>query len=177
MEDWIDRHVELWSRELPDLDPLAEQIIVRMQVFVRAMSRTKQAALTRHGLDVWQYQTLLDLRRRGAPYHATPSELASSLQLSPAAMTKRLDALERAGFVRRTPDPGDRRRIVVTLTDQGLAAWEQTVGEQSTVEIDALGHLSLAQRKQLAALLRRLVLAADELDTPGSGGSGRDSDA
>jgi DNA-binding MarR family transcriptional regulator len=42
---------------------------------------------------------------------------------APAAMTGRLDALERRGFVRRRPSSADRRRVDVELAADGYRAW------------------------------------------------------
>ena len=41
-------------------------------------------------------------------------ELAKEINLTPGAVTGVADRLERAGLVRREPDPGDRRRVVIT---------------------------------------------------------------
>ena len=54
---------------------------------------------------------------------SSPGELAGDLELSSGAMTSRLDRLEDAGYVRRLPDPDDRRGIVVELTPAGAKAW------------------------------------------------------
>src|SRR5689334_16706079 len=108
MRDHVDDHVERWRRELPDLDPVVEAIVARMHVLTRHLTRARQRALAGQRLQLWEYKTLLDLRRRGAPYRATPKELAAALGLSPAAVTKRLTALERAGYVTRTHDDADR---------------------------------------------------------------------
>lgn len=45
--------------------------------------------------------------------------------LTSGAVTTAIDRLERAGHVRRVADPGDRRRVIVELTDGArAAAWE-----------------------------------------------------
>jgi DNA-binding MarR family transcriptional regulator len=46
-------------------------------------------------------------------------DLAASERISPPAMTKHVDRLERDGLVMRTPSPDDKRRIGLTLTDEG----------------------------------------------------------
>jgi len=51
---------------------------------------------------------------------AAPSDLAAQLGLTTGAMTKVLDRLERSGFVARSPDPADRRRIVITADPEGF---------------------------------------------------------
>jgi DNA-binding MarR family transcriptional regulator len=52
---------------------------------------------------------------------AAPTRLAERLGLTTGAMTKVLDRLERGGYVHRSADPADRRRIVVTASAEGLA--------------------------------------------------------
>jgi DNA-binding MarR family transcriptional regulator len=165
VKDRIDRHLELWTREIPQMDPRVEAIVMRMQVLVRHISRQKALALAAHGLQGWEYQTLLDLRRRGAPYRATPTELASALDLSPAATTKRLDSLERSGYIRRTHDTDDRRRVYITLTLAGRRIWEKTVGDHDVLERELFGHLTEAEQEQMGDLLRRLVLVAEQTGT------------
>jgi DNA-binding MarR family transcriptional regulator len=51
---------------------------------------------------------------------AAPSDLALQLGLTTGAMTKVLDRLEQSGFVSRSPDPTDRRRIVITADPEGF---------------------------------------------------------
>jgi DNA-binding MarR family transcriptional regulator len=53
---------------------------------------------------------------------AAPSDLALQLGLTTGAMTKVLDRLEQGGFVSRSPDPTDRRRIVITADPEGFRA-------------------------------------------------------
>jgi DNA-binding MarR family transcriptional regulator len=51
---------------------------------------------------------------------AAPSDLAAQLGMTTGAMTKVLDRLEQSGFVTRSPDPTDRRRIVITADPDGF---------------------------------------------------------
>jgi DNA-binding MarR family transcriptional regulator len=157
--DPIDAHVDRWAAELPDLDPRVEGAVARIQLISRYLYRHRDAALADQGLAGWEFQTLKDLRRRGAPYRATPTELAATLGLSPAATTKRLDAMERSGYLRREHDTADRRRVFVTLTDAGRRAWEDNIAAQDRVERRLLAALRPAEQDQLNALLRKLVLA------------------
>ena len=57
---------------------------------------------------------------RGGP--ATSSALASLEQISPQSMGATLSALEARGLVQRRPDPGDGRRVVISLSEAGLQA-------------------------------------------------------
>src|SRR5512142_2464870 len=58
------------------------------------------------------------LRDRG---QMSPSELGDRLIVTRATVTGLLDSLERRGFVRRTPNPADRRGLLVEITEDGLA--------------------------------------------------------
>jgi DNA-binding MarR family transcriptional regulator len=49
------------------------------------------------------------------------NELAREVVLSPTAMSRFVDRVEAGGYVRREPDPADRRALQVVLTDEGRA--------------------------------------------------------
>ena len=85
--------------------------------------------------------------------------LAADLQLSSGAMTNRLDRLEKAGLIRRLPDPSDRRGTLVEPTEAGHAAWDAAVGEQAVREKAITSVLSDAERSELHRLLRNLMRA------------------
>ena len=74
-------------------------------------------------------------------------------------MTSRLDRLEQSGYIRRLPDPEDRRGVVVELTDEGMAAWDKAAGIQGRKEAFFASALTKAEQQQLNALLRKLMLA------------------
>jgi DNA-binding MarR family transcriptional regulator len=78
-------------------------------------------------------------------------------------MTARLDKMEAAGTVRRLPDPDDRRGIVIELTDEGHALWQEVIDIEIEKESLVAATLTPAEREELNALLRRLVVAFDEL--------------
>ena len=157
----MDEHVDHWLTELPELDPVTEGVVTRMQVLVRHLKRTKQTALSAHNLQDFEYDTLHTLVGTGAPYRAHPSELATAMRMSPAAVTGRLDALERRGYVRRLPPPRDRRKVIIELTEAGHAAWREAMQDQGDEEDRIIAALSRSEQEQLADLLRRMVLAVE----------------
>ena len=78
----------------------------------RAISRDLAAA----GLpDLSVYDALWALYR----HPLRVKQLADAVVLSPTAMSRFVDRLERDGHVRREPDPDDRRALQVTITDDG----------------------------------------------------------
>lgn len=162
MKDSIDDHVALWAREQADLDARVEGIVVRMQVLTRHLDRQRDAVLASYGLQWWEFKTLHMLRRGGTPYRATPGALAKQLSMSPAAMTNRLDALERHGYVVRGHDPDDRRKVVATLTKAGREVWERGIDDIQKLEQDLVRALPAKDQDVLEGLLRRLVKSTEQ---------------
>ncbi len=168
-QDSVDRHVEHWSREIPELDPLVEGIITRMQMLVRHLKQQRHATIEARGLEDHEYSTLHMLGGCGPEHRATPGEIAAWLGMSPAAITGRIDLLERRGLVRRLPSPTDRRKVLIELTEDGRRLWRAAGGEQGAEEARILAALSRADRERLSGLLRQLMQVVDRpglLPTP-----------
>ncbi|MBQ0893320.1 MarR family transcriptional regulator [Micromonospora sp. U56] len=157
--DRTDRHIERWLPVLPELDPDVEGAVTRMSGFTRHLRTVKDRSLAELGLPAHEYDTLHALAgRRG---RATPGELADDMAMAPASVTARVDALERRGFVRRTPSTVDRRRVDVELTEAGHAAWHAAIEVIGQEEHRLLGVLTPDERRLLADLLRRVSLHAE----------------
>jgi DNA-binding MarR family transcriptional regulator len=171
-QDSVDRHVEHWKREIPDLDPLVEGVITRMQMLLRHLHQTRQATLAdTYGLEEHEYATLHFLGGCGPDHRATPSEIAAWHKMSPSGITGRLDALEKRGYIRRLPSPTDRRKVIVELTEEGRQAWRRTFDPQTDEETRVLAALTAEEREQLNDMLRRMMRVVDRpglLTTPRS---------
>lgn len=68
-----------------------------------------------------------------------------------------LNELEAGGFVARSPDPADRRRNVITITEAGRSRARELEVRAARVQEELLEPLSPAERAELVALLRRLL--------------------
>jgi len=83
-----------------------------------------------HPTDLRAIVELLDAERDGLA--ASPGLLADRLALTSASATALADRLERAGYVERRPDPADRRRVRLIVTDRakqvGLAFFGPLIG-------------------------------------------------
>ena len=160
-QDSVDRHVELWTRELGWLDPVTEAIFVRLAIVARHATQARRSTLAADGLKYWQYKVLLQLRRQGPPYEASPSQLADRLGLTRGALSARLAPIEEAGYITRTHDTADRRRVRVRLTAAGSVAFEQQASHEEQGEAVLLAPLTQEERQVLADLLRKLVAALE----------------
>ena len=157
--DALDDTLVIWAREIPDLDPLTEGIIERIQILAGNVNASMDETLEKFDLDRRSFHLLGALRRHGAPYRVSAGHLATDLRLSSGAMTNRLDRMEKAGLIRRLPDPNDRRATLIEPTEAGHAAWDRTVGAQARAEALFSSVLSDAEKTRLHDLLRHLMLA------------------
>ncbi|MET9405318.1 MarR family transcriptional regulator [Streptomyces sp. NPDC002935] len=158
-KDPVDAIIEQWAAVRPDLDTAAMEVFGRVFRLSRAMGDRMEKAYARYGISRGEFDVLATLRRSDAPYTLSPRQLSATLMLTTGGMTGRLDKLERAGLLRRSPDPHDRRGLQVTLTDEGLRLIDEAVGAGLAVQTAALSTLDSGQAAQLADLLRPLLAA------------------
>src|SRR5690606_522226 len=101
------------------------------------------------------------LRRAGAPYELTPGVLMSQTLVSSGTMTNRVDRLVAAGLVERHGHPGDRRVVVVRLTEPGVSAVDAAMSDLLAYESSLLAALEPQEREALTATLRELMRPFD----------------
>ncbi|MFE1307540.1 MarR family winged helix-turn-helix transcriptional regulator [Streptomyces sp. NPDC058755] len=155
--DPVDAIIDQWAAVRPDLDTKAMEVFGRIYRLSRAMGDRMEKAYAPYGISRGEFDVLATLRRSGEPFTLSPRQLSATLMLTTGGMTGRLDKLERAGLLRRSPDPHDRRGLQVTLTEKGLDVIDQAVGAGLAVQTAALSSLDTEQADQLAWLLRELL--------------------
>ncbi|MCZ0989167.1 MarR family winged helix-turn-helix transcriptional regulator [Streptomyces diastatochromogenes] len=155
--DPVDAIIDQWAAVRPDLDTKAMEVFGRIYRLSRAMGDRMEKAYAPYGISRGEFDVLATLRRSGEPYTLSPRQLSATLMLTTGGMTGRLDKLERAGLLRRSPDPHDRRGLQVTLTEKGLDVIDRAVGAGLDVQTAALTSLETEQADQLAGLLRELL--------------------
>ncbi|WP_211785760.1 MarR family winged helix-turn-helix transcriptional regulator [Kitasatospora atroaurantiaca] len=155
--DAVDAITEQWARVRPDLQTEAMAAFGRIFRLSRAMGDRMEQAYAPLGIGRGEFDVLGTLRRAGEPYTLSPRELTATLMLTTGGMTGRLDKLERAGLLSRSPDPNDRRGLRITLTPAGLDIVDRAVGAGLAVQQEALGALDPDEAETLNRLLRRLL--------------------
>ena len=83
-------------------------------------------------------------------------DLAEHLRIAPRSATEVVDALEEKGLVTRSPDPGDRRATLVSLSDRGRALAEEVRRTRGVASDQLLERLTQTDREDLARILRKL---------------------
>jgi DNA-binding MarR family transcriptional regulator len=157
--DEIDRIVAEWNVVRPDLDVSPTHTLQRITRLALLQAASFAQVFAPYGVSFGEYLVLAALRRAGPPYRMNPTALFNSVILSSGAMTNRLDGLEEMGMVERLPDPDDRRGRLVALTDRGRELVDNSVVDHLANEERLLGGLDAKERKQLAGLLRKLLLS------------------
>lgn len=159
--DPVDAIIEQWARVRPDLDTAGMEVFGRVYRLARAMGDRHERVYAPFGISRGEFDVLATLRRAGEPYTLSPRQLSATLMLTTGGMTGRLDKLERAGLLRRSPDPHDRRGLQVTLTEEGLRLIDEAVAVGAAEQSRALAALGPERSALLSDLLRDLLLATE----------------
>ena len=157
--DGVDTIIEQWRAARPDLDPSPIGVIGRISRLARELEARLEPVYRDHGLESGWHDVLATLRRSGPPFALRPSDLTGTLMLTSSGTTKRLDKLEQAGLIARTPDPEDRRAVLITLTDAGKELIDGVTAAHLANEANLLASLSDAEQARLADLLRTLLVS------------------
>jgi DNA-binding MarR family transcriptional regulator len=137
------------------------EVLGRISRIAAIVQRELDRAFARHGLVSGDFDVLATIRRAGPLYRLTPGELSRSTMVTTGGMTKRLDRLEALGLIRRAPDPSDRRGRLIALTPDGRELVDRAVETHIENEEGLLEGLSPAKRRQLASLLRDLLVSLE----------------
>src|SRR3954471_2342340 len=101
-----------------------------------------QTVAVRFGLSESDIETLEQLIEMGA---TTAGKLTEITGLTSGAITRVIDRLEQAGFVRRVPDPADRRRVIVEVVPEKVASVQSTLNRVGSASAQEIGRYTDAQ--------------------------------
>jgi DNA-binding MarR family transcriptional regulator len=93
----------------------------------------------------------------GSGVPLTPSQVADRVLIPSATVTATLDLLERRGWIRRLPNPDDRRSTLVEITPDGRAVADQILPGIRMLEKSVLSALTADERAQLLGLLGKIL--------------------
>ena len=155
--DEVDELVQSWHRERSDLDLSPVEVFSRISRLARLLDKARREAFSTHDVESWEFDVLAALRRAGAPYQLTPGGLIRQTLVTSGTMTNRVDRLAERGLVERSPDPSDRRGVLVRLTGAGKRTVDGAFESLLASERELLADLSPADRGRLADLLRQLM--------------------
>ena len=158
---------EAFELEFPGSD-LVSTLLARSLERVGAVVESAVSTVwRRHGLSHAGGNALAVIEGAGRPM--TPGEISAAMHITSGSITSLLDTLEGRGMVQRTLHAGDRRKILVSITDDGRTLLDNALPAIQQLVRRLLGGLSAAERSQLLELLRRAhdaITSADLTDVP-----------
>lgn len=130
---------------------------LRMATF--RLARRLRSARAVDAMSDAQLAVLATLRMHG---RRTITSLAERERVTAPSMTNMINGLEEQGFVLRTPDAEDRRRVQVDITEAGTEIVAQTIKRRDELLADMLAELEfteeeLATLREASALMRKVV--------------------
>ena len=161
-KDRIEKLLEQWKRERPDLDASPMGILGRLMILSRLADRGVEEVLRPHKLTIQEFDVLAVIRRCGPPFRQSVGVLCAYSLLSSGAMTNRVDRLEQKGLIQREPNPEDRRGVYVALTSKGRELIDKLVAERLKEAHKRVSVLSAKERKQLETLLTHFLSALQD---------------
>jgi DNA-binding MarR family transcriptional regulator len=96
----------------------ADRVIIEMRKFITAAVLLNARTAEKLGLTMTDVQVISVLQLYGP---STPTRLGAATGLSSGGITVALDRLEKAGYIRRQPNPSDRRSLLIALVPSALA--------------------------------------------------------
>ena len=133
----------------------ADRVVLEIRKFIAAAIFFNTQAADKIGLGLTDMQMMHMLLLYGA---STPTRLAALTGLSSGGVTVALDRLEKAGYVRRKPHPGDRRSLLVTLIPARL---QKLAGMYEGVERETRRVLATLPQSDLEAVVRFFTALGD----------------
>ncbi|MDH1477004.1 MarR family transcriptional regulator [Comamonas thiooxydans] len=163
----VDVVIGQWAQERPDLDASPMGPIERIKRCAALLGQSLEENFAQFGLSLWEFDMLATLRRSGAPYCLSPTELFSMLMVTSGTMTHRLKRLEASGLIQRIPNSQDARSMLVQLTAKGLKLIDDAVEAHIEKERELMSRLPRDVLAQLNTHLSALLLTLEP--SPSSG--------
>jgi MarR family transcriptional regulator, organic hydroperoxide resistance regulator len=151
----------------PDRDRLHEKVIRDLRQFIAESIIYNQQVADRVGLRLTDMQCINVLDLMGP---STPGELARSTGLTTGGVTVMLDRLEKAGYVKREPNPRDRRSVLVHLNPTKMKKMHALYTENNQRMAALLEETSERDVRAIANLLSSMN--ASRANTPSLRASG-----
>jgi len=139
------------SEESGELAELRAQVGHEAQALQAAVDDVDRAAATHLGVN------RTDLRCLEALFHgeSTPGALAAELGLTSGSVTTMLDRLAKLDYVVRHPEPGDRRKVIIRITDRAMTEVMRIYGPIAQEGAGEVARYSAAELRTVLDYLRR----------------------
>jgi len=100
---------------------------------------------------------ILIMHSNGSQKGLGVSDIGELLRITPGGVTHLLNPLEEQGYIKRLPDPDDRRVVRIELTRRGTEAARSLVSEAERQLVGLIDHLGEQDSRTLTLLLSRSI--------------------
>lgn len=143
------------SEYLAETGPQA--LFTRVSRMALLLEDFQHRAFDPFGLRFVDFSVLRVLQQKGPPYQLSPTRLSEVVVRSTGGMTQIVDRLERVGLVERSPDPSDRRKVIVGLTAAGLELVNNANAAWQAQKEDLFGRLENGRLEELDSAVQALL--------------------
>lgn len=164
-EDMVEVFMRAHRQSRPDLDVAPMAVIGRVLRASRILDQRMRTLLATQDMEPWEFDVLASLRRSAPPHRLTAGALVKLMMLSPGALTNRVDRLVARRLVTRDVDPGNRRQVLIGLTDEGRELADRLTGLVAERHGELLAVLSAQDQEILASSLRTLLVSLGDRPT------------
>ena len=145
-------------------DESVQRVVTAVHRLARRLNQWYDRQLADLDITTGEWAVLSELARVEDAAALTPSQLAAAANVAPSSMTHRLDRMVERHLISREPDPANRTRVLVRLTDAGWSLYASAIRESNVVEADLIAGLTSEQVDELASLLERVIAGLDQAD-------------
>lgn len=156
--DHVDKALEQWASERPDLDTQSMAITGRILRIAAFFQEEMQKTFQQFGLNRASFDLMATLLRTGSPYCLSPNELLASSMVTSGTMTNRIDRLVDAGLVNRTQNNHDKRSFSIALTDKGYELINKAIEAHTQTLCRLTTAIPDEEHSMLVSLLKKITL-------------------
>lgn len=152
-------------KRYPDLDPSSIMVFLHILRTGDEMFRAASGTFRKRNISQGRFMLMAHLfnKEEGESLRLSPAELADRLQVTRATVTGLVDGLVKDELVERSPDPQDRRMVLVTLTSKGIDLLNETLPEHYRLMKKIMADLSHDERDRLVELLGKVCDKIEEV--------------
>ncbi|HIG85849.1 MAG TPA: MarR family transcriptional regulator [Planctomycetes bacterium] len=161
MTDRVSRIEKDWKKLAPRGDTESVGVATRCRLLTEHFYQASQDALADFDLVTYEWEVLAMLLRRGSPHQASAGVIARETGRSSASITHRLDKLGERGLIKRVTSKDDGRLVMAQLTAKGKRLAQKALRPRLAAAEDIVGNLKKNERKQLNALLGKILVGVD----------------
>jgi len=119
--------------------------------------KLKQSAIIDLTRSEYELLVILKMNVDDQKIAVSVSEISNLLQITPAGVTHLINPLEEKGFVKRLPDPNDRRIVLIGLTNKGTKTAEAIIVDVQKELIGLVNYLGEEDSRTFVRLLSRAL--------------------